>query len=506
MLVVETASALKKRGHHVEVFTSFHDRNRAFTETIDGTLDVHVHDFIIPRSIFGRFIQPLAAIRFFWTAAKVMMRHNNLSGGYDIIFVDQISLIVPLLRYSGARVIFYCHYPDMLLSSRNHWLKKIYRIPIDFLEQATTGQAHEILVNSNYTLNVFKNTFTWIKKTPTVLYPTVHAERITVGSRNRVPLSAVSPPSPSSRDASPSSSESETKVKTTITTETKTVETASTLTTSSDSNSSTTVESTTKTTVKTEISTMGESESEEVEAVNPSIGISRPVPFLTSGSRSVPHVPERFAEIAGTKFLLSLNRYERKKNHFLALETMALVLKRTTDEKERGKLRLVIAGGYDDRVAENVQHLRELEQRAKKLGIENVVLFYTKVPDVERNWLLWNSKLVLYTPENEHFGIVPLEAGVALRPVIACNSGGPLESIVDGVTGYHCAPDPDLWAEKCLLLLENESLAKQLGENAVKRVISHFSPNVVLPKLEAIMYYLTAVINPHSQWTDKMMQ
>lgn len=33
--------------------------------------------------------------------------------------------------------------------------------------------------------------------------------------------------------------------------------------------------------------------------------------------------------------------------------------------------------------------------------------------------------------QNEHFGIVPLEGMAAGRAVIACNSGGPLESIVD---------------------------------------------------------------------------
>ncbi|TXH61693.1 MAG: glycosyltransferase, partial [Thiothrix sp.] len=31
----------------------------------------------------------------------------------------------------------------------------------------------------------------------------------------------------------------------------------------------------------------------------------------------------------------------------------------------------------------------------------------------------------LYTPEKEHFGIVPIEAMFNNAPVIACNSGGP---------------------------------------------------------------------------------
>lgn len=36
-----------------------------------------------------------------------------------------------------------------------------------------------------------------------------------------------------------------------------------------------------------------------------------------------------------------------------------------------------------------------------------------------------NCLAVLYTPEREHFGIVPVEAMYNQVPVIACNSGGP---------------------------------------------------------------------------------
>lgn len=505
MLVVETASAMKKRGHHVEVFTSFHDPLRAFTETVDGTLDVHVHDSIVPRSIFGRFIQPLATIRFFWTAAKVMMRHKNLSGGYDIIFVDQISLVIPLLKYSGARVVYYCHYPDMLLTTRTSLIKKLYRMPIDYLEQVTTAQAHEILVNSNYTLSVFKKTFTSIHKTPTVLYPTVHAERIVVGSPNRAPV-LPSSPSESSVD------ETEPKATTTTATHTRVSIESSVSSGSSSPNSATATAnaklvatSTTTTTTKMSPSAVTPPGSPDYTLALPSTGISRPIPSVNSSeSRLLAHVPERFEDLVGLRFLLSLNRYERKKNHYLAIDTMVEVLKKM-GTKEKKDLRLVIAGGYDERVHENVEHLEELRVHAKKRGVEDIVKFYTKVPDVERNWLLWNSRVVLYTPENEHFGIVPLEAGVALRPVIACNSGGPLESIIDGKTGFHCPPDPDLWAEKACLLLNDEALAKSFGEAAVKRVISHFSPNVILPKLENIMYELNLIVKPHSQWHDKMM-
>jgi glycogen synthase len=66
--------------------------------------------------------------------------------------------------------------------------------------------------------------------------------------------------------------------------------------------------------------------------------------------------------------------------------------------------------------------------------------------DQERLLLLAACNAVVYTPQNEHFGIVPLEAMAAARPVVACSSGGPLESVVDGETGFLCDPTPSAFA------------------------------------------------------------
>lgn len=50
--------------------------------------------------------------------------------------------------------------------------------------------------------------------------------------------------------------------------------------------------------------------------------------------------------------------------------------------------------------------------------------------------MLENTQILLYTPENEHFGIVPVEAMYMKCIVIACNSGGPLESVAHQQTGF----------------------------------------------------------------------
>ena len=86
-----------------------------------------------------------------------------------------------------------------------------------------------------------------------------------------------------------------------------------------------------------------------------------------------------------------------------------------------------------------------------ELGISSEVVFLPSINSEEKRDLLARCLCVLYTPEDEHFGIVPLEAMAAGKPVLACNSGGPMESIVDGVTGFLCAPVPEVFSFPCLV-------------------------------------------------------
>lgn len=79
--------------------------------------------------------------------------------------------------------------------------------------------------------------------------------------------------------------------------------------------------------------------------------------------------------------------------------------------------------------------------------------FVLSFSDAERDALLAACRALLYSPQNEHFGITPLEAMAASRPVIACNSGGPLESIRDGVTGFLVEPEPGAFADAMAPLL-----------------------------------------------------
>jgi len=187
------------------------------------------------------------------------------------------------------------------------------------------------------------------------------------------------------------------------------------------------------------------------------------------------------AFLRGGPALLSINRFERKKGLALGLQALRRVLDeleaeerpaREEDEaaarrREPGRRhgggarygapprpscggarlpppgapRLVFAGGHDPRLPENAEHLRELMAEARRLGLWRHVRWLPSFCGRQHALLVASCRAVLYTPAGEHFGIVPLEAMARARPVICLASAGPLESVVDGETGFLCDAD-----------------------------------------------------------------
>lgn len=98
------------------------------------------------------------------------------------------------------------------------------------------------------------------------------------------------------------------------------------------------------------------------------------------------------------------------------------------------------------------------------------------------------DSLISCSMQNEHFGIVPLEAMAAHKPVVACRSGGPVESIQHGRTGYLCEPTPPSFASAMSLLLEDTEGAKIMGQQARQHVMENFSRQVFGERLNSIIH------------------
>lgn len=53
-------------------------------------------------------------------------------------------------------------------------MKELYRVPIDKLEEWSTGLADTVTVNSKFTAGMFERSFKSIVKKPRVLYPPIN--------------------------------------------------------------------------------------------------------------------------------------------------------------------------------------------------------------------------------------------------------------------------------------------------------------------------------------------
>lgn len=89
--------------------------------------------------------------------------------------------------------------------------------------------------------------------------------------------------------------------------------------------------------------------------------------------------------------------------------------------------------GLPLKVAGGGEEIEKQRQLAKK-NIE----FLGRVPEEELAQLYRGAKALIF-PQEEDFGIVPLEAMASGRPVIAYGAGGALETVVDGTTGVFFA-------------------------------------------------------------------
>jgi glycosyltransferase involved in cell wall biosynthesis len=89
---------------------------------------------------------------------------------FDVVFSDGVSSPLPLFRIMFP-CMFYCHFPDKFLcTERASVWKRLYRAPLDWLEETTTGWANCTVVNSRFTASVFDRAFPRLRA-PSVMYP-----------------------------------------------------------------------------------------------------------------------------------------------------------------------------------------------------------------------------------------------------------------------------------------------------------------------------------------------
>jgi glycosyltransferase involved in cell wall biosynthesis len=158
----------------------------------------------------------------------------------------------------------------------------------------------------------------------------------------------------------------------------------------------------------------------------------------------LPHPPQEleYRCEAYEPFVLSVGRLDAWKRVDLLLEAAALV----------PGLDVVVAGSGPER--------ERLEQKAAGRA-----RFVGRVSGAELARLYATCRAVYYAPFDEDFGMVPLEAFRASKPVITTtDAGGPLDFVIADETGWVADPTPEAVADALREAVAGESVARRYGE------------------------------------------
>ncbi len=127
----------------------------------------------------------------------------------------------------------------------------------------------------------------------------------------------------------------------------------------------------------------------------------------------------------------------------------------------KSDMRIVIAGAGSEA---ETSHLRRLIQ---EYGLENRVSLVGFISDEEKRSYYAKCRCVFFGGYDEDYGYVTLEGFYSRKAVIALpDTGGALEFIEDGQSGYICPPDAKSLAIRLDELSGNRPLAEKLGAEA----------------------------------------
>lgn len=151
-------------------------------------------------------------------------------------------------------------------------------------------------------------------------------------------------------------------------------------------------------------------------------------------------------------------------------------------KNEISNIKYTIVGKGDD-----TERLRLL---VKELDIVEFVDFKGFVADIEPYFS--HCDLFALPSKSEGFGIVYLEAMKYKKPVLAANSGGAVDVVIDNITGVLC-PYGDIGClkEKILSIHNNVSFANQIGLKGYRQLIEKFTFTSYKNRLKKILekYY-----------------
>jgi glycosyltransferase involved in cell wall biosynthesis len=180
-----------------------------------------------------------------------------------------------------------------------------------------------------------------------------------------------------------------------------------------------------------------------------------------------PSVRDEFSIPEDAVLLACIGRIEEKKGQEYLISAM----------KHAANAKLLLAGRADE------TYLKRLRGLCEELGISDRVIFAGQRNDIPA--LLRSVDLLILPSLTEAFSRVILEAMAAAKPVIATDTGGNAEAVIDGETGFLVPiKDTSALADKISNLINNKEKRDSMGSAGRKRLEEKFDIGGIAGQIE----------------------
>jgi phosphatidylinositol alpha-1,6-mannosyltransferase len=187
---------------------------------------------------------------------------------------------------------------------------------------------------------------------------------------------------------------------------------------------------------------------------------------------------------AGQKVIVSVGRLTRRKGFDQVIRCLSALLQRGIDAH------YVIIG-----IGEDQDYLATLAR--EMMVAERVHLLGHVLPEDLPRW--YNAADVVTMPnreisgDTEGFGMVFIEAAACAKPTVAGTAGGTGAAVIDGVTGLRIdGASVEAVAQALERVLQNDAIARVLGESGYKRASANFSWQAVAERTRDLHALLIA--------------
>lgn len=209
----------------------------------------------------------------------------------------------------------------------------------------------------------------------------------------------------------------------------------------------------------------------------PGCNLGYVIPYGVDTKKFYPKVNgNKVKEILGIdsnqKVLFTLQRLAPVKNIELLIRSLKHILEVKKD------VVLVVGGKGPEE--------RSLKALAKKLDLNDKVIFVGYIPQHVLPKYFAMSDVFVFSSSSETFGIVLVQAMASGKPIVSVNSTSIPEVVDDSVNGTLVEPDAKKFAKAVIDLLSDKNLLKKYSKNGRKKAVEKYDWETISQQYEQV--------------------